>query len=113
MQHLQPRHVAKAHDRRDLDADDEPGADDAGEDLRDQPRALGPDQAEEADGHQHRQGRRHRAHCGQHAIGGEPMRAAINRQHVDQRAGEEAGEPSAVADRGDQLDVRIVGGGER
>ena len=50
LQRGKARQAAVGEDRRDLQADDEGGADHRGDDLRDEPRALGADDAEQGDG---------------------------------------------------------------
>ena len=69
--HREAGHVAVAEDRDGLDADDETGADDARDDLRDQPGALGAEEVEEAEGHQDRERGRECAERGEDAVGGE------------------------------------------
>ena len=61
LQEREIRQRAVGQDRGDLQADDEGGADDGGDDLRDEPRALRPDGAEQRDRQRDRQRRRHRA----------------------------------------------------
>ena len=85
LQHVAARERAVGEDRRDLQADDEGGADDRGEHLRDQPRALRPDGAEQRHRERDRHRRRRRAHREDHAIRAEPMPAAKEGEHVDER----------------------------
>ncbi len=75
-----------------LDADDETGADDRRDDLRDEARPLRAGDAEEADGDEHGDGGRQRRERGEHEIGQQPVRAVVDDQHVDDGAREQAGE---------------------
>ena len=71
---VEARQAAVGEDRGDLQADDEGRADHRRDDLRDEPRALRADGAEQRDGERDRERRRRRAHRGDHAIGAEPAR---------------------------------------
>ena len=79
------RQAAVGEDRRDLQPDDEGRADHCCHDLRNKPRALGADGAEQRQGQRHSESRRYRAHSGGHAISSEPAGAAEDRHHVDER----------------------------
>jgi len=87
LQHVGARERAVGQNGRDLQPDDKGGADDRGEDLRDQPGALGPDDAEKRNRERNRNRGRGRAHRQDHAIGAEPVRAAPIGEHVDEGAG--------------------------
>ena len=82
------RQRAVGHDRRDLQADDEGGADHRGDDLRDEARALRAEDAKQRDGERDRERRRGRAHGEDHRVGAEPARAAAHDQNIDERRGE-------------------------
>ncbi len=80
--------AAEAEDGGGLDADDEAGADNAGNDLGDEAGAGGADGAEEADGDADSDCSGEGAEAHQHGIGGEPARTIVHGQHVDDGAGE-------------------------
>ncbi len=88
LQHARLRQRPVGQDRRDLQADDEGGADHSGEHLGDEARALWADGAEQRHRHRHGKRGRRRAHGNDHAIGSEPTPAAAHDQHVDERPGE-------------------------
>jgi hypothetical protein len=68
--------------------DDEGSADDGGEHLRGEPRALRPNHAEERDGERDRDCGCGRAHRDNDTVRAEPVRAAADGEHVDEGAGE-------------------------
>jgi hypothetical protein len=88
LQHVGARQGAVGENGRDLQPDDERGADDSGKHLRGEPRALRPDDAKQRDGEGDRDGGGGRAHRQDHAVGAKPMPAAAERKHVDERTGE-------------------------
>jgi hypothetical protein len=88
LQHVGARQGAVGENGRDLQPDDERGADDGGKHLRGEPRALRPDDAKQRDGEGDRDGGGGRAHRQDHAVGAKPMPAAAERKHVDERTGE-------------------------
>ena len=63
------RDMSVGQDRRDLQADDEGGADYRGDDLRDEARALRADDAKQRDRERDRERGRRRAHGDDHGIG--------------------------------------------
>ena len=82
-----PRQRAVAQDRHDLDADHGGRADHCRHDLRDEARPPWPEQPKESDGQRHRYACRTGAEREGEAVAGEPARAALDREHVHERAG--------------------------
>ena len=87
LQHARLRQRPVGQDRRDLQSDDESGADHRGEHLGDQTRALRADGAEQSHRHRHRKRCRRGAHGDDHPVSTKPAPAAAHDQHVDERPG--------------------------
>ena len=83
-QNRKPRQRAVGQDRCDLQRDDKAGADDGGEDLRDQPGPARADQAEQQDRDGDRDRRGRQADRDDDAIGGKPPDAAADHENVDE-----------------------------
>ena len=85
LKHDGARQRAGRQDRNELDADDKAGADHRGDDLRDEPRALGANRAKQRDRQQYRDRDRARGQRDDDAISGEPTRAAEPGEDIDRR----------------------------
>ena len=84
------RQAARRGHRRDLDANDEAGADDRRGDLRDEPRALRPDEAKHGRGQRHRDSRRRHAHRDDDDIGRQQPGADEECGDIHHRADQQA-----------------------